>query len=518
MNRTIIYRILWLCFLSLLFYSVFSPIFAKGLLVTDDGDWMVIRLSAFYQSFRDGQFPVRFLGRLNFSYGYPVANFLYPGFLYAGSFLHVLGLSFTQSTEFLIIGSVLIGMFFLYKWLRCYFDERASILGTASFLLMPYLLYDIFRRGSVGELFSIGTCIVALYAVETKNRWLLPPAIGLLAISHNTLAMFYIPVLFGLIILKKYWDLTLPFFIGFGMSLFFWLPAIFERRFVSFDAIAISNPRQYFMTSKNLLLQGLPFIFAVFIVYFRHLHTKHQKEFYYFALLVFVGMFLTSGIGMFIWDNAQFIKYIQFPFRLFALWIFAGPWFIAALANNKKDVISFMLSLVFIGVLCWFAFPYRKAESIIRPEGFYTTNEGTTTVANEYMPVWATSLPAERAQKRIELYKGNALFDEHRVSVDKIDITIQAKEESILQINTIYYPGWGAMIDNKPATIIYDNPMGLMRVTIPVGVHRLFMAFRETGWRFAADMISFTSGIVYFVLFGFPSVLGAVSRLVKKRK
>src|SRR3990172_11337145 len=71
-----------------------------GFFESDDGEWMVIRLSAFYQSLADGQFPVRFLGRLNNSYGYPVANFLYPGFLYIGSLVHFLGLSFVTSVKF----------------------------------------------------------------------------------------------------------------------------------------------------------------------------------------------------------------------------------------------------------------------------------------------------------------------------------------------------------------------------------------------------------------------------------
>src|SRR5262245_59157359 len=67
---------------------ILSPLFRSGFIVTDDGDWMVIRLTAFYQSLADGQMPVRFLGRLYNGYGYPVANFLYPGYLYFGSLIH----------------------------------------------------------------------------------------------------------------------------------------------------------------------------------------------------------------------------------------------------------------------------------------------------------------------------------------------------------------------------------------------------------------------------------------------
>src|SRR5689334_16871102 len=86
---------------------VVPPLGKPGFFVSDDGGWMIIRLSAFSQSFREGQFPVRFLGRLNHNYGYPVSNFLYPGFLYAGSVIHAVGFSFTDTVK-LIFGSSIV--------------------------------------------------------------------------------------------------------------------------------------------------------------------------------------------------------------------------------------------------------------------------------------------------------------------------------------------------------------------------------------------------------------------------
>src|SRR5258706_1075258 len=97
-----------------------APLLHKGFFVTDDGDWMIIRLSAFFQSLREGQFPVRFLGRLNNSFGYPVANFLYPGFLYIGSLIHLLGFSFENSVKLILGGSVIVGTVFTFLWLRKY--------------------------------------------------------------------------------------------------------------------------------------------------------------------------------------------------------------------------------------------------------------------------------------------------------------------------------------------------------------------------------------------------------------
>src|SRR5689334_11931970 len=82
-------------------------LFHPGFFVTDDGTWMVIRLSAFFEALRHGQFPTRLLPRLVSGYGYPVADFLYPLFLYLGSFIHVLGFSFVGSVK-IIFGLSLI--------------------------------------------------------------------------------------------------------------------------------------------------------------------------------------------------------------------------------------------------------------------------------------------------------------------------------------------------------------------------------------------------------------------------
>src|SRR5580704_7252828 len=99
-----------LIILLLLVFSIpaILPLAHHGFFQTDDGEWMIIRLSAFYQAFHDGQFPVRFLQRLNFGYGYPVAEFLYPGSFYLGIILHIIRFGFVNSIK-IIFGLSLIG-------------------------------------------------------------------------------------------------------------------------------------------------------------------------------------------------------------------------------------------------------------------------------------------------------------------------------------------------------------------------------------------------------------------------
>src|ERR1700722_14282859 len=131
------------------------PLFHHGFFQSDDGEWMIIRLSAFYQAMHDGQFPVRFLQRLNFGYGYPVAEFLYPGSFYLGVLLHIIRFGFVNSIK-IIFGLSLVGSsLFTYLWLRKLFARFPSFVGALFTLYLPYHLYDVYKRGSVGEVFAL---------------------------------------------------------------------------------------------------------------------------------------------------------------------------------------------------------------------------------------------------------------------------------------------------------------------------------------------------------------------------
>jgi len=484
--------------IALVVFGIFLllPLLKHGFLVTDDGDWMVIRLSAFYQSFREGQFPVRFLGRLNQNYGYPVANFLYPGFLYIGSFLHFLGFSFQNTVKIILGGSVIIGSIGVFLWLRYFFDIFSSFLGSISYLFMPYLLYDIFKRGSVGEVLAIGIAPFVLYAIDGKNKWLLPLTVGLLAISHNTLAAFFIPTIAFYIILRKKWEMIIPYMIGLGMSLFFWIPAFYEQKYILFSRVLVSNPLIFFPHSLQTIFLSTPLFVATGIVILDKKCTK-TKIHWFFLGLVCISIFFGSPLSAFIWKSKALTQFVQFPYRFLALLSIAGPWYIASLGHKdmKQRFVAGILALILI----FTSMPYQYSQNVVREEGFFTTNEGTTTVADEYFPKWVSKKFETRPQKKLEFYSGSGRITEHKVTSQTIDITIESTEPSVLQINTIYYPGWGAMLDDSPVIISYSSMFGMMQIKIPSGTHHLFVQFRETASRFMADIASLGFIILYGV-------------------
>ncbi|HCM82225.1 MAG: hypothetical protein UV63_C0001G0015 [Microgenomates group bacterium GW2011_GWC1_43_11] len=493
-------KMIW-SIIALLFFSllVLLPLLKPGFIVTDDGDWMVIRLTAFYQSFADGQFPVRFLSRLNYNYGYPVANFLYPGFLYIGSILRLFKLPYPVIVECILGGSICVSTVFLFFWLKKFFSHAPSFIGALSFSVSPYVLYDLYKRGSVGELLSAALAIVLVWGIESGYVWLLPPITALFLISHNTLSFLVGVIIVGYSIIRKKWSAVLPLFIGLCIASFFWIPAFFERTFIRFDTVVVSNPFDYLKTSHILLIMNIPF-FIPLVLLMKRKKTILSSEYVFFCIVAIVTAIGSSFVGRLFWGSSLFIRFIQFPYRLLSAVFIAGPWllayFISQLDKKRTLWVGILLSLLLVSgsiPLLW------NVQSVLREEGFYVTNEGTTTVHDEYMPKWVKEQPQERAYDKLMLFSGKGTVTVKNNSTNKVDALLNLKEESVIQLNTLYYPGWGAILDGKPVELSYVNPKGVMQVIVPKGDHTITFEFRETAFRYLADVISSIGVILYGV-------------------
>lgn len=479
--------------------AILWPLFKPGFFVTDDGEWMIIRLSAFYQSLADGQFPVRYLGRLNNSYGYPVANFLYPGFLYIGSLFRFFGASFLDSIKLIIGLSVVGGAIAIYNFLRTKYSVLSSLVGTCSYIFAPYLLFDIYHRGSVGEVLALFAASLSILSIARGWSMLLAFSIAFLIVSHNTVAlilgcaiglyMFMYPYRLRMLISGAF---------GIGMASFFWMPALIEKQFVRFDLVNVSNPFVYFIGIQNADLLGFAFIVAVAIALgLRHKLRLIDKS--VISIVVF-GLFLSVPLSFLLWRSQIFSSLVQFPYRFLVLPVLFGPWVVAYVVEHTKGWKQASLLCIFsilwmLGVIT----QMKSIDFVERIEGYYTTNEATTNVANEYMPRWVNEIPINRSVETLEIIRGDADLSGRTFSGEQFSVNVNAKEKSVLQINKVYYPGWGVTIDNRLVPINYHNSLGVMRVEVPNGIHTLRAEFRETPFRFFADLLSFISFIIFLV-------------------
>lgn len=468
---------------------VLWPLAHSGFILTDDGDWMVIRLSAFFQSLREGQFPVRFLGRLNDGYGYPVSNFLYPGFLYLGSFIHIFGISFPDTVKVIFGGSVIGAAFLIFLWLRRSFSIKSSFIGTLNFVFAPYLLFDIYKRGSVGEVLALGPAILAFYSIDSKKYWLLPWAVGFLIVSHNSLALMLLVLIFFYILIKSKLFLFLPLLLGTGLAAFFWFPAQYELKYVIFGTVTVSEPAGFFVRGGQLMLLGFAGIAAGCLLTLHRIKLRQRSRTFFLTFFT-LAIVLATSLSSFVWKNSFFANLFQFPFRFLAIVLISGSWIVA----DALDIFTRQAAkLVILFVIFWIiALPplFSGIKSVEHETGFYTTNEATTTVRKEYMPTWVIDMPRAHVGERVVFYRGRGNLNVTKDSAQNVIADIDAFEESTIQINLIYYPGWGVTVDDQLMKIDYTNPQGVIRFQVPKGKHHIVAEFRETVPRFAADLVS----------------------------
>jgi hypothetical protein len=509
-------------------------LFKPGFFVSDDGEWMVIRLTDFHRSLVSGMIPVRWAARLNFSYGYPVFNFLYPLSLYLGELFYLFGFSAVWSIKLVFIFSFFLSGMLMYLFGRELWGRPGGLLTAVFYTYAPYRFVDVYVRGSIGEALGfvfaplIFLSLFSLYQKRSKI-WLGWGAVGLagLIMSHNIMAMLFLPVILAfaglLVFLPKlnkelFFRFIILFLLGLGLACFFWLPALLDKQFTFLDQISVTNYWEHFPNLKQLLIPswgygpslssdkdapsyqiGLFNLLGVMLSFIILLKAKAKKPLLIFFLLVFgITFLLMLPIAKPIWDFLPLIKLSQFPWRLLSVTTFTSSILTGSLVYLYKPASIKWLVAILLALVIGFNYSYaRPTELVNRPESFYTTNEATTTVKDEYLPIWAKQRPPERAQERVVILEGEGEIKNLVFNSKKTKFELAAATPVKAQVNQLYFPGWQVKVNGHSVPIAYNNSYGLIQFEIAPGDSLVLAEFKETPLRLTADMISLLSlGIV----------------------
>ncbi|MDO8269511.1 MAG: hypothetical protein Q7T54_02465 [Candidatus Levybacteria bacterium] len=486
--------ILFIALILLLLPSVVL-LLLPGFLTTDDATWMVIRFTAFFDSLRDGQIPVRVLERLNNGYGYPVANFLYPGFLYVASIIHIIGFGFVDSIKIVLILSMFLSGIFSYVWLKKIFDPYAAFIGSLFYVYTPYHLYDLYTRGSVGEVMAFACLPFILWQIERKSLHFIAFGVFILILSHNSLALLFFPLIFLYAIFTKNFLVTLcGGLLGTAMSAFFIIPAIFELSYTKFSNVNISNPLEYFASIQLVGYSSLT-VLAVFLISLTMMRRSvkfipRKGVLSLFFVIFLVSIFLSTEISSWLWKIIP-SQFIQFPFRALSLIVVSVAFISAFILSKLKGMVRLGVALILLVVLAYSAMHFINDKSRTNyPDEYYSTNMDTTTVRDEYMPVWVVTKPEKAPSKKIEVVKGNAEVEIITFNSRKVELDLKNSINSTVRINQIYYPGWNAYMNYEKIEIEHDNEFGVMDVNVQRGAGRLTLNFEETPIRFLSDVVT----------------------------
>ncbi len=502
------------------------PFFRSGFFETHDGDWMIIRFSAFHQALVDGQFPVRFVDRLNNNYGYPVLNFLYPLPFYLAEIPKILGFGFVQSIKLVFVASTIASSTFMYWALSRLFSKKASIVGAVLYVWVPYRFLDIYVRGSVGESLAfafIPLVLGSIFLIQRNKKFYYPMlslSTAFLILSHNVIAVMFLPILFLISLVidpSRIIKTFLAFTIGLILSAFFWLPALYDIQFVILSRIKISNVEQHLVSLKSLVIPSWGYgptpsngdffspqlgmvtitvlLFSIIFILKKKLNDKLSKLLIVISIFV---VFMLHKVSLPLWTNIPLIDTIQFPWRALSIVVFSSSILASMLVEkiNKNFVTIF---IVIFAILL--SSPYTHPKNFVqRDEGFYSTNEDTTTVRDEYLPIWVQEKPNQRAyEKLVIIGKGNIASQEIKNASYKADINLQ--ENSTIKVNTIFFPGWQVFANGKTLSINVIEKTGLISFELPKGEHKVIIDYNRTGIHLVSELLSLLALIVISVQF-----------------
>ncbi len=255
-----------------------------------------------------------------------------------------------------MVGSTIFSFF----WLSKLFGKWASFVGSLLYLYAPYHLFDLYKRGSVGEILAL--CIVPFVLWQIERRSFLWTSLGVafLILSHNSIALLFLPFIILYSITRSL--ASSVFFLtsavlGLGLSSFFWVPAIFDLQYTIFYKTQVSEWGNYF---ASLSLVGILPITA-FIWYFFKPRPGNDKT----SNLMFFGgifsLFLSLSISSSIWKFLP-VSFVQFPFRFLSIVILLTGFLAAFLLNKVKGKSRFLFYVKAMKPMSFFISKLRNAS------------------------------------------------------------------------------------------------------------------------------------------------------------
>ncbi len=508
-----------------------------GLPPTHDGEYHVIRFYQFDKVLRSGAIYPRWAPDLNNGYGVPLFNFVYPFPNYATSFFHFFGFSFIDAFKLNLFFATMLGALFFYLWSREYWGNTGGVISSIFYTVTPYRFVDIYVRGSVGEVWALAffpgfLWSIKRYSIDGGQKYLVLSSVFLAAtiFSHNILAaMFFfygISYISLLIFLSKekrkmFYQYTSILVLGVGLSAIFWLPALFERQFVT--GLQIYNVKDNFPELFQLLipswgtgfsggslggqmsfqigianLLAILLAFVCFLIFLKR--DKGIARTVGFQLLWFImTFFLLLRVSYPLWKAIPIIDYFQFPWRFLSLMMLITSFLagtIALLWRNKP------LPLLFAVIAILLSIGYAKpAHYHNRNDAYYLTRsnfiDGTNSPGNYFNTIWFDKNLRKQKDKIVLSDAKEKQIVSNTKNAQYYKFTITSGVATDATLNVAYFPGWEVSVDNNPTQITYSN--GIIAFTLPKGDHVVEARFTDTIVRQVSIFMSISAFIVLMV-------------------
>ena len=538
--------------------SVF-PFFQFGFFSMHD-DTQVARVFEMGKSLSDGMFPVRWVSDLGYGYGYPIFNFYSPLPYYIGGFLTFIGIDALLATKIVFLLAIIGAGISMYFLINKFFGKSAGIAAAVIYVYFPYHAVNIYVRGAISELFAyvfLPLVFLALVNIhygkpEKTNTFQanLPSillgafAIAAVILSHNLSAfmmflflLIFIPVslVFSKERSKRFIVYLAVLFVGFLLSAFYSVPAVFEARFtnVSSQIGGGANYSDHFVCINQLwdspwgfggsakgCTDGMSFrigklniIFVLLAFMFIPIWFKKIRERSFFILLTIgffaLSLFMSIEYSLPIWKTIPFSQFLQFPWRflgpagLFISIIIGVLVFILGKILKTPFVvlsyISIILGTIFLNVKL-----FVPQQIISQDVNFYTNIDNltfkTSKISDEYMPQNFIKPLSQRDIKKesVEIVSAKGTIQNIQTNTDNISFNIVINQPGTIRINRAYFPGWKVYVDGIESEYVVKND-GIYTEVLQ-GSHIVGVKLVQTAIEKFSNVLSFIGLIIVFIV------------------
>ncbi len=510
-----------------------------------DGQSHLARLYQLDKVIRDGQLPPRWAGQFAGERGYPVFIFAYPLPYWLAEVFYLSGFNLAESIKLVFaLFYILSGLAMYWLVKELFKNQWAGFLAAVLYTWAPYRFVKIFVTASLGE--SMAFTFIPLILLAIYKFSLLGFALSLTALilTHLISLIMFLPLMGSFIfwilrvlkrdkkirMAKRLW---LGILLGLGLSAFYLLPAVWEKRYTRYAEVLAQNYFQQFVEPLKLLYskwgygvpkitpdglslqlgaaQWLVILSTLTLVFLTFKKLKKQKKFFYLSLLVlfnfWLSVFLMLAISKPLWDLLPPLQTVDTPWRFLGVLVFTsaflGGWFIRELKSKTLMIFMFLflLFLAFYGN----RHHLRINAPINYDEKYFAHYYWVGSGWDEYRPKWLKDTYHKPPKKLVEIINGSCKVSQETKKSNFIAFNLFCEGPAEVLVNGAYYPGWRLWVGEKEFTsqmiANLEESSGLILFKVQKGNHQIKLKFGETLLRLTADGISLFSLLVLIFLF-----------------
>ncbi|EKD94547.1 MAG: hypothetical protein ACD_26C00034G0082 [uncultured bacterium] len=551
-TKVITLKYFWFVLIILFIIPVFWNLLRPGFFPMQD-DLQAFRVQQMDKCLDDFQIPCRWVPDAGYGYGYPQFNYYPPLPYYIGAGLHRIGFQYIDSVKVLFVVGYILSALAMFTLVSQLTNHWSGFVASILYTYIPYKAVEVYVRGALSEFWAQIFFPLIFYliykVIKTGNLpagrqgkkfvLLLGVSIALLATTHSLMTMIFAPIalLWALYWLhQEKWKNMFKVFwsglLGFGLSAFFLLPLLFEKKFAHVESVLSGyfDYRAHFVSLYKLFLSrewgygssGFPNellnlslgitqwvvgIGAVFLALFAY---KKYKKLSILTLLLFIlSLFTVFMIHMkssFIWAQLPFLWYLQFPWRFLAISIFLlcllSGFFTyfckkyAYILGSILIIASFILSINFFVPKDWLNITDNDKFS-----GISWQKQMTISIF-DYLPIYATFPPINEAPAIPEVLDGKAEFIDYKKGSNFQNGKVIVLEDATIRLPLFDFPGMQVKVNGKKIEH-YNNDCrgeefcyGLITFKLPKSEYNIETWLTDTPIRKTGNYISLVSIII----------------------